>query len=128
MRYRLYRPVGGAGPEPPAHPHARADRTDPDRPGDHGAVTDRAAADRGGIVAVAIQAQPKTEGGRVAFFRASDLTLLSHVAVGAQPDMITFTPDGRRVLTANEAEPTKRVAPERATKMPATSQFFRCAA
>lgn len=60
----------------------------------------------GGIVAVAIQAQPKTEGGRVAFFRASDLTLLSHVAVGAQPDMITFTPDGRRVLTANEAEPS----------------------
>ncbi len=59
-----------------------------------------------GIVAVAIQAQPKTASGRVAFYRASDLSLLSHVAVGAQPDMLTFTPDGRRVLTANEGEPS----------------------
>ena len=60
----------------------------------------------GGIVAVAIQAKPKTANGRVAFYQAADLSLLSHVEVGAQPDMLTFTPDGRRVLTANEGEPS----------------------
>jgi hypothetical protein len=59
-----------------------------------------------GIVAVAIQAPVKTNPGRVALYRASDLTLLGSATVGALPDMITFTPDGRTVLTANEGEPS----------------------
>ena len=56
-----------------------------------------------GLVAVAIESDPKTTPGVVAFFEASG-ALLSHVRVGAQPDMLTFTPDGRRVLVANEGE------------------------
>jgi len=57
-----------------------------------------------GVVAVAVEANPKTSPGRAAFFTASGV-FLNQVTVGAQPDMITFTPDGRRVLTANEGEP-----------------------
>lgn len=58
-----------------------------------------------GTVALAIEAAIKTDPGRVAFYRASDLALLSNVAVGAQPDMLTFTPSGQYVLVANEGEP-----------------------
>ncbi|TJZ76255.1 choice-of-anchor I family protein [Chitiniphilus eburneus] len=59
-----------------------------------------------GIVAVAIQAPDKTAPGYAAFYRAADLAPLSHVQIGALPDMITFTPDGKTVLVANEAEPS----------------------
>lgn len=59
-----------------------------------------------GFVAVAIQAPVKTDNGRMAIYRASNLQLLGHVAVGAQPDMVTFTPDGKTVLVANEGEPS----------------------
>jgi hypothetical protein len=61
---------------------------------------------RAGLVAVAIEAPVKTDPGRMALYRASDLKLLSHVAVGAQPDMVMFTPDGKYVLSANEGEPS----------------------
>lgn len=58
-----------------------------------------------GIVALAVEAAVKQDPGTVAFFRASDLTLLGQVTVGALPDMLTFTPDGKTVLVANEGEP-----------------------
>lgn len=57
-----------------------------------------------GLVAVAVEAQVKTDPGKVVFFnRRGDL--LSFVTVGSLPDMLTFTPDGKRVLVANEGEP-----------------------
>lgn len=59
-----------------------------------------------GVVALAIQANPKTDNGVVAFVKASDLSLISKVTVGALPDMVTFSPDGRYALTANEGEPS----------------------
>lgn len=59
-----------------------------------------------GLVAVAIQAPVKTDPGRMALYRASDLTLLGSAIIGSQPDMITFTPDGQTVLVANEGEPS----------------------
>lgn len=58
-----------------------------------------------GVVALAIQANPKTANGSVAFVNAADLSTLSTVGVGALPDMLTFTPDGRYVIVANEGEP-----------------------
>lgn len=61
---------------------------------------------QGGIVAVAIEAAIKTDNGRVAFYKASDLSLISSVEVGALPDMLIFTPDGKKVLVANEGEPS----------------------
>jgi hypothetical protein len=59
-----------------------------------------------GLVAVAIQAPVKTDPGRMVLYRASDLTLLGSVPVGALPDMLIFTPDGKTVLVANEGEPS----------------------
>lgn len=59
---------------------------------------------RNGIVAVAIEGTPKTSPGKVVFLDTNG-TLLKQVTVGALPDMITFTPDGKQVLTANEGEP-----------------------
>lgn len=58
-----------------------------------------------GIVAVAIEATNKQDPGVVAFYNAADLTLLHSVTVGALPDMVTFSPNGRYVLVANEGEP-----------------------
>ncbi len=49
-----------------------------------------------GIVALAVQATPKTDKGIVAFFKAKDLSFISKVEVGALPDMLTFTPDGKK--------------------------------
>lgn len=60
----------------------------------------------GGIVAVAIQAAVKTDPGFVGFYRADDLSAIDSVQVGALPDMLIFTPDGRQVLVANEGEPS----------------------
>lgn len=60
---------------------------------------------KNGIVALAVQAKQKTDKGMVAFFDAKDLKLISKVEVGALPDMLTFTSDGKTVLVANEAEP-----------------------
>lgn len=57
-----------------------------------------------GIVAVAIQAVNHQANGRIAFFDA-DGTPLADFEAGALPDMITFTPDGTKVLCANEGEP-----------------------
>ena len=58
-----------------------------------------------GIVALAIEASPKTNNGVVAWLRASDLAVLGTNTVGALPDMLTFTPDGKHLLVANEGEP-----------------------
>jgi len=57
-----------------------------------------------GIIGVAIQAEVKTDPGKAAFFDA-DGNLLAAVTAGALPDMITFTPNGRFALVANEGEP-----------------------
>jgi DNA-binding beta-propeller fold protein YncE len=58
-----------------------------------------------GLVALAIEANPKTSPGFVGLYNAADLRLIQIITVGAQPDMVTFTPDGRFILTANEGEP-----------------------
>jgi DNA-binding beta-propeller fold protein YncE len=65
-----------------------------------------------GLVALAIEASPKTDPGVVALYRAKDLQLLETIAVGALPDMLTFTPDGRHLLVANEGEPNSYGLPD----------------
>jgi len=57
-----------------------------------------------GIVAVAIQDATPQNNGRVAFYSTAGV-LLGNVPVGALPDMVTFSPDGRLALVANEGEP-----------------------
>ena len=61
---------------------------------------------RDGLLAVAVEASPKTSPGSVELYDATTLTLIDRVQVGALPDMVTFTPDGRYVLVANEGEPS----------------------
>ncbi|HEY9282210.1 MAG TPA: choice-of-anchor I family protein [Pyrinomonadaceae bacterium] len=70
----------------------------------HGAQANSVAV-RDGVVAAAVQADPKTAPGKVVFFDASG-NHLDDVTVGALPDMLTFTPDGARLLVANEGEPS----------------------
>ena len=67
-----------------------------------------------GLVALAIEASPKTNPGVVAFYSAADLRQLEVITVGAQPDMVTFTPDGRYLLVANEGEPNSYGQPDSA--------------
>jgi alkaline phosphatase/methionine-rich copper-binding protein CopC len=65
---------------------------------------------KNGIVAVAVAASDKTLPGTVYFLDADgDLTspslmTLGSVMVGANPDMLTFSADGKTVLVANEGE------------------------
>ena len=64
---------------------------------------------KNGIVAVAYAVQNATtkaqQTGQVSFYSAADGAFLNSVTVGFLPDMLTFTPDGTKVLVANEGEP-----------------------
>jgi DNA-binding beta-propeller fold protein YncE len=59
---------------------------------------------RNGIAALAVEAELRTNNGTVAFVRVSDLRVIGKVTIGAVPDMLTFTPDGKYLLVANEGE------------------------
>lgn len=69
----------------------------------YGAVANSVAV-RDGIIAVAVENDVKTTPGKVVFFDR-DLALITHVTVGPLPDMLTFSPNGKYVLVANEGEP-----------------------
>ena len=58
-----------------------------------------------GLLAVAMDNTTKTNNGWIAFYKISDLSFLKKVEVGAIPDMVTFTPNGKQVVIAIEAEP-----------------------
>lgn len=63
----------------------------------------------GDLMAVAVPASVKTDNGYVLFYEGLDSSapvFLDSVEVGALPDMVTFTPDGGKVLVANEGEPS----------------------
>ena len=57
-----------------------------------------------GKVAVAIPNTTKDLPGHVVFLNAADGSFISKVQVGVLPDSLTFTPDGTKVLTADEGE------------------------
>jgi hypothetical protein len=59
---------------------------------------------KNGVVVAAIEATNLTDNGSVLFFD-KDGNVLKQVSVGAMPDMITFSPNGNLVLTADEGEP-----------------------
>lgn len=63
-----------------------------------------------GLAALAIESVPdRTFPGVVVFFDTRTRQQLgAPVVVGSLPDMLTFTPDGRRVLVANEGTPNPR--------------------
>lgn len=58
-----------------------------------------------GLAAVAVESDPVTDPGFVAFYDTGTLEFRKAIPAGALPDMVTFSPDGRWVLVANEGEP-----------------------
>ena len=61
----------------------------------------------GNLMAIAVQATPKTDLGVVAFYRLDaqgNATYLKKVTVGSLPDGMAFSPDGSKLVVANEGE------------------------
>lgn len=74
----------------------------------YGDMTSVAVSPDNKTIAVAIQAEDYFANGRVAVFECNadgTLTFKNAVEVGVQPDMVTYTPNGNMILTANEGEP-----------------------
>ncbi|MBF9143708.1 choice-of-anchor I family protein [Hymenobacter properus] len=61
---------------------------------------------RNGLVACAIENAAPQQNGSIVFFDQNG-TFIKQVTVGAMPDMITFSPDGHYLITANEGEPNQ---------------------
>ena len=59
-----------------------------------------------GLLAAAVEADPAQEPGSIVFFNTEDDTFLYQAMVGSLPDMVTFSPDGKYALVANEGEPS----------------------
>lgn len=60
------------------------------------------------MLAIAVAAKNKQDTGAILFYRLNNRgtgTFIKAVAAGALPDMVTFTPNGSKVLVANEGEP-----------------------
>lgn len=59
-----------------------------------------------GKLAIALESTVNKQGnGKVVVFNTTDYSLIKQITVGALPDMITFSPDGKYIITANEGEP-----------------------
>lgn len=74
----------------------------------YGDMTSVAVSPDGKLVAVAVQAESYSANGRAVVFLCNEdgtLEFYKSIETGVQPDMITFTPDGTKILTANEGEP-----------------------
>lgn len=56
------------------------------------------------LVAIAVQNADYTANGTIVLLDY-EVNFVSKYETGVQPDMVTFTPDGSKVLTANEGEP-----------------------
>jgi DNA-binding beta-propeller fold protein YncE len=62
---------------------------------------------KNGLLAAAIESNPKTAPGKVVVWNTSDMSVRAVVTVGSLPDMVTFSPDGNYILSANEGEPNE---------------------
>lgn len=71
--------------------------------GNPGKPSINSVATKNGIVAAAVENYPKWEPGWILFFD-TDGNFKNKIIAGALPDMVTFTPDGNKVLVANEGE------------------------
>lgn len=71
---------------------------------DVGDLTSVAVDMKNGRIAIAVQEDDYDKNGAILILD-EDGNYLTHFACGVQPDMITFSPDGRYVLTADEGEP-----------------------
>jgi hypothetical protein len=69
----------------------------------NGAVNSLAVHD--GLLAAAIESNDKQQPGKAVVFNTVTYEEIKVIGVGALPDMITFSADGKYILTANEGEP-----------------------
>ncbi|HEX5690285.1 MAG TPA: choice-of-anchor I family protein [Roseiflexaceae bacterium] len=76
----------------------------------YGAGVNSVAVIDGGL-AIAVEAEPKTSPGSVVF-SDGDGNFLNQLVVGALPDMLAVTPNGRDLLVANEGEPSSYNQPD----------------
>ena len=74
----------------------------------YGDMTSVAVHGEKGIVAVALQDVDYNKHGYAAIL-TTDEELLTMMEAGCQPDNIVFTPDGRKILVANEGEPREGI-------------------
>lgn len=58
-----------------------------------------------GKLAAAVEASIKQQPGHVTVYNTNDYSEIKTISTGALPDMVTFSPDGNYILTANEGEP-----------------------
>lgn len=59
-----------------------------------------------GKLAIALEATNKQANGSVIVVNTATLAQIKQITVGALPDMVTFSPDGKYIVTANEGEPS----------------------
>lgn len=74
----------------------------------YGDMTSVSISPDGENLAVALQAEGYNDNGRVAIFKCNSdgtLSFIRTIETGVQPDMVTYTDDGKYILTANEGEP-----------------------
>lgn len=57
------------------------------------------------LLATAVASKNKTDPGITHIFNTDNFQHIKSIEVGSLPDMITFSPDGKYILTANEGEP-----------------------
>lgn len=61
---------------------------------------------KNGLLAMAVEANTKTDNGSIVIFETTNLiTPIQVIPVGALPDMVTFSPNGQFIVSANEGEP-----------------------
>ncbi|MEO5853057.1 MAG: hypothetical protein ABIQ15_11140 [Nocardioides sp.] len=73
-----------------------------------GAVANSVAVREDGLGVVGVESVPKTDEGWLVFLDAgADGSASGAVRVGAQPDMVTITPDGTRAVVADAGKPAE---------------------
>lgn len=58
-----------------------------------------------GLLAIALNGVNPQANGDIVVLKTSDLSEVKKISVGAMPDMVTFSPDGNYIISANEGEP-----------------------
>ena len=59
-----------------------------------------------GKLAAAIESTNKQAAGKIVVFNTSTYAEIKSINVGSLPDMVTFSPDGNYIISANEGEPS----------------------
>lgn len=58
-----------------------------------------------GLLAIALNGVNPQANGEIVVLKTSTFEEMKRISVGAMPDMVTFSPDGHYILSANEGEP-----------------------